>query len=122
MKVKEEKIAIVKVQRVTKRIVDKVVLSGTTLLILLHLPLHICSNPPKPTPQPSPALHSHHPRFKFKTTAHQNHLHFSTQKERKRDEKKLTLLGIIYAERLLFCVCLCWVYLCRLNGWLGGEV
>jgi len=94
----EEKTAIIKVERVTERVVVEVVLPRASLL--LHLPLHICSHPPTQTPQPSPAMHSHHPRLKFKATTQNHHLHFSRQRTRKRDgENKLTLLGVIYMQK-----------------------
>jgi len=64
---KEEKFAIIKVERVTERIIVKVGLTRASPL--LHLPLHISSHPPKQTPQPSLAMHSH--RLKFKTTTQQ---------------------------------------------------
>lgn len=65
----EAKIAVVKVERVTKRVIVEVEFFWS-----LHLPLKVCSKSPKQPPQPFLAMHKHHAWLKA-AEAHNIHLY-----------------------------------------------
>jgi hypothetical protein len=72
---KEAKIAIIKVEGITKRVIVEVEILPT-VLVLQHLSLEISSYPPKQAPQLSFPMHKHHSWLK-PTAAHYNFLvHF----------------------------------------------
>jgi len=64
---KEAKIAVVKVEGVTKRVIVE---GGVVIGASLDLPLHICSDPPKQTHQPSLSMQNHQAWLKFKIATH----------------------------------------------------